>query len=201
MRSPTPGRSRKLPKMRSVAEEAPPRSTIHWLTRPRGIQWQPAIEAVRGSCPQAKAWRRQMVLGPAAEFVVETPAEAEIDVPVGWQTSPRLAKTKRTSVASNRAGASGAVALCDRNPVREFPKQADRDFSKSGTSDFAKSRTGVRLGFRERRSGSVRSCQLERPTTTLLYFNYLRKCHRHGVGQPRQAGPPFGNTTLLGQVL
>src|SRR6516164_7243472 len=60
-----------------------PRSTIHWLTRPRGIQWQPAIEAVRGSCPQAKAWRRQMVLGPAAEFAVETPAEAEIDVPVG----------------------------------------------------------------------------------------------------------------------
>src|SRR5262245_58954939 len=26
-----------------------PRSTIHWLTRPRGIQWQPAIEAMRGS--------------------------------------------------------------------------------------------------------------------------------------------------------
>jgi hypothetical protein len=50
----------------------------------RGIQWQPAIEAVRGSCPQ-KACRRQMVLGPGAEFVVETPAEAEIDVPVGWQ--------------------------------------------------------------------------------------------------------------------
>ena len=62
-----------------------PRSTIHWLTRPRGIQWQPAIEAVRGSCPQAKAWRRQMVLGPAAEFAVETPGESEIDVPAGWQ--------------------------------------------------------------------------------------------------------------------
>jgi len=27
-----------------------PRSTIHWLTRPRGSQWRPAIEAVRGSC-------------------------------------------------------------------------------------------------------------------------------------------------------
>jgi hypothetical protein len=33
--------------MRSVAEEAAARSTIHWLTRLRGIQWQPAIEAVR----------------------------------------------------------------------------------------------------------------------------------------------------------
>jgi hypothetical protein len=62
-----------------------PHSTIHWLTRPRGIQWQPMIEAVRRSCPQAQAWRRQMVLGPAAEFAVETPAEAEIDVPDGWQ--------------------------------------------------------------------------------------------------------------------
>jgi len=51
----------------------------------RVSQWQPAIEVVRGSCPQAKAWRRQMVLGPAAEFAVETPAEAEIDVPAGWQ--------------------------------------------------------------------------------------------------------------------
>jgi hypothetical protein len=61
------------------------RSTIHWLTRPRGIQWQPAIEAVRGNCPQAKARRRHMVLGPAAEFAVETPVEAEIDVPAGWQ--------------------------------------------------------------------------------------------------------------------
>jgi hypothetical protein len=60
---------------------------------------------------------------------------------------PRLAKTKHTSVASNRAGASGAVALCDRNPVREFPKQADRDFSKSGTSDFAKSRTECGSAF------------------------------------------------------
>ena len=35
--------------------------------------------------PRSKAWRRQMVLGPAAEFAVETPAEAEIDVPAGWQ--------------------------------------------------------------------------------------------------------------------
>jgi hypothetical protein len=42
------------------------------------------IEAVRGSCPHAQAWRRQMVLGPAAEFAVEAPADAEIDVPAGW---------------------------------------------------------------------------------------------------------------------
>jgi len=32
-------------------------------------------------------------------------------------------------------------------------------------------------------------------------FNYLGKYHRHQCGQPRQAGRPFENTTLLGQGL
>lgn len=64
---------------------AAPQSTVHWLTRPRGIQWQPAVEAMRARCPQAKVWRRQMVLGPASEFAVEVPGEAEIGVPSGWQ--------------------------------------------------------------------------------------------------------------------
>jgi hypothetical protein len=62
-----------------------PRSMIHWLTRPRGIQWQPPLAAVRSGCPLANIWRWQMVLGPAAEFAVEAPADVEIDVPVGWQ--------------------------------------------------------------------------------------------------------------------
>jgi hypothetical protein len=34
-----------------------------------------------------------MVLGPAAEFAVETPAEAEIDVPASWQCR-RLMRTR-----------------------------------------------------------------------------------------------------------
>ena len=61
------------------------RSTIYWLTRPRGIKWQPALAMVRGKCPQANVWRRQMVLGVASEFAVETPGDAEIEVPPGWQ--------------------------------------------------------------------------------------------------------------------
>jgi hypothetical protein len=61
-------------------------STIVWFTRPRGIQWQPPLEAVRAKFPQATFWRRQMVLGPALEFAVEVPgAGATIPVPPGWQ--------------------------------------------------------------------------------------------------------------------
>ncbi len=63
-----------------------PQSTVHWLTRPRGIQWQPALDAVRAHCPQANIWRRQMVLGPASEFAVEVPDETAIDIPSGWQS-------------------------------------------------------------------------------------------------------------------
>jgi len=61
-------------------------STVHWLTRPRGIQWQPALDAVRAHCPRANIWRRQMVLGPAPEFAVEVPDETAIDIPSGWQS-------------------------------------------------------------------------------------------------------------------
>jgi hypothetical protein len=60
-------------------------STNIWLTRPRGIQWRPPLDAIRARCPQANVWRRQMVLGPAAEFAVEAPADAAIEVPTGWQ--------------------------------------------------------------------------------------------------------------------
>jgi hypothetical protein len=60
-------------------------STIVWLTRPRGIQWKPALEPVRASVPSATVWRRQMVLGPALEFAVEVPGNAQIPVPAGWE--------------------------------------------------------------------------------------------------------------------
>lgn len=58
--------------------------TVYWLTRPRGIQWQPALEAVRARMPAAVIWRRQMVLGSAGEFAVEVPGDSAIDVPPGW---------------------------------------------------------------------------------------------------------------------
>ena len=60
-------------------------SAVHWLARPRGIQWQDALAPVRAKHPQANIWRRQMVLGPAWEFAVEAPADADIEVPAGWQ--------------------------------------------------------------------------------------------------------------------
>jgi hypothetical protein len=63
-----------------------PQSTVVWLTRPRGIQWQDALEPVRAAIPQATFWRRQMVLGPAPEFGVELPgSDAAMTVPAGWE--------------------------------------------------------------------------------------------------------------------
>src|SRR5439155_11851377 len=61
-----------------------PESTVVWLTRPRGIQWQPALETVRDAVPNATFWRRQMVLGPGREFAAEMPGSASIPVPAGW---------------------------------------------------------------------------------------------------------------------
>ena len=60
-------------------------SSVYWLTRPRGIDWRTALQPVRAHCPQAHVWRRQMVLGSAAEFAVEAPGDTEIAVPSGWQ--------------------------------------------------------------------------------------------------------------------
>jgi hypothetical protein len=37
----------------------------------------PAIDPLRAQYPQANIWRRQMVLGPAAEFGVEMPGNEE----------------------------------------------------------------------------------------------------------------------------
>ena len=62
-----------------------PRSTVYWLTRPRGIRWQVDIAPIRDKWPDAVIWRRQMVLGPAAEFAVEVPGDLEIEVLPGWQ--------------------------------------------------------------------------------------------------------------------
>ena len=62
-----------------------PQSTVYWLTRPRGIAWQAALDPLRAKYPKINIWRRQMVLGPAAEFAVEVPDGTVIEVPPGWQ--------------------------------------------------------------------------------------------------------------------
>ncbi len=69
-----------------AGETAPPaQSTAYWLTRPRGIAWRTALDPVHARFPQAVIWRRQMVLGAAAEFAVEMPGAEDLEVPSGWQ--------------------------------------------------------------------------------------------------------------------
>ncbi len=70
-------------------------STVFWLARPRGVQWQAALDPVRAKHPQVNIWRRQMALGPALEFAVEAPANVDIDVPAGW----RALRVNRVKVA------------------------------------------------------------------------------------------------------
>jgi hypothetical protein len=61
------------------------RSTVARLTRPRGIDWRSALDAIRASFANGTCWKRQMVLGPATEFAAEVPGEMRIAVPDGWQ--------------------------------------------------------------------------------------------------------------------
>jgi hypothetical protein len=62
----------------------PERSTAVWLTRPRGIQWQPVLDTLRQQLPQTTLWRRQMVLGPGKEFVLIVPPGINVAAPAGW---------------------------------------------------------------------------------------------------------------------
>lgn len=68
------------------AEDVHPRhSRVLWLTRPRGIDYRPVLEPFFRSLSAPLAWwRRQMVLGPGAEFAVITPPEQELTAPEGW---------------------------------------------------------------------------------------------------------------------
>ena len=59
----------------------PKRSTAVWLTRPRGIQWRPVLEALRQQLPQTTLWRRQIVLGPGTEFVLIVPRGVNVAAP------------------------------------------------------------------------------------------------------------------------
>jgi len=57
-----------------------------WLTRPRGIAFQPALEAITRSAGQpVSVWRRFMVLGPGWEFLVLGRDPLRLTVPPGWQ--------------------------------------------------------------------------------------------------------------------
>ena len=58
-----------------------------WLSRPRGIQFRPVLERITQSAnTPISVWRRFMVLGPGAEFIIFGPAPLALHIPAGWQT-------------------------------------------------------------------------------------------------------------------
>jgi len=63
----------------------PSDSVVVWLTRPRGIEWRPILEAIRDRTGNATLWRRQMVLGPAPEFAVVLRQGQDLPIPDAWR--------------------------------------------------------------------------------------------------------------------
>jgi hypothetical protein len=57
-----------------------------WLTRPRGIDYEPVLRGIAdGSSGFLSCWRRQMVLGPADEFAVIGTSSLTFAIPQGWR--------------------------------------------------------------------------------------------------------------------
>ena len=82
----------------------PERSTAVWLTRPRGIQWHPVLDALRQQLPEATLWRRQMVLGPGKEFALIVPAGRKVAAPSGWSAmSIDRVRVERPATSLSRA--------------------------------------------------------------------------------------------------
>lgn len=60
-----------------------------WLTRPRGVQFRPALEEIERSAEiSVSVWRRFMVLGPGPEFIVFGSGPLALQLPAGWQMHP-----------------------------------------------------------------------------------------------------------------
>lgn len=77
----------------------------YWLSRPRGIEFRPALEQIAqsGGAPLA-VWRRFMVLGPGTEFVILGRGLRALEVPDGW----RVNVVERSALASASPGAERA---------------------------------------------------------------------------------------------
>jgi hypothetical protein len=70
-----------------VAERA------QWLSRPRGIEFRPALESIsQTATAPVSVWRRFMVLGPGLEFVILGNASLELRIPDGW-AAQRVTRT------------------------------------------------------------------------------------------------------------
>ncbi len=64
----------------------PSDSVVAWLSRPRGVNWRDLIPMiVKSANSEVTVWRRQMVLGPSAEFAVIGPSDLTLEMPVGWK--------------------------------------------------------------------------------------------------------------------
>lgn len=64
----------------------PLRSAVAWLTRPRGVRYEPVLAELREQLGGPLiCWRRQMVLGPAPEFALVGPPTLDPIPPPGWQ--------------------------------------------------------------------------------------------------------------------
>jgi hypothetical protein len=60
----------------------------YWLSRPRGIEFRPALEQIAQSAGAPLAvWRRFMVLGPGTEFVILGRGLHALEVPDGWRVN------------------------------------------------------------------------------------------------------------------
>jgi hypothetical protein len=57
------------------------------MTRPRGIRYQPVLQGLIDEATGfLSCWRRQMVLGPADEFLVIGTPQLKLSIPEGWRT-------------------------------------------------------------------------------------------------------------------
>ena len=66
-----------------VAERA------QWLSRPRGIEFRPVLEAISDTAiGPVSVWRRFMVLGPGSEFVALGDGSLELRILEGWAAHP-----------------------------------------------------------------------------------------------------------------
>ncbi len=63
-----------------------PSSRVAWLSRPRGIRYEPVLAELRERLGgQLSCWRRQMVLSPAPEFALVGPLSLNPILPPGWE--------------------------------------------------------------------------------------------------------------------
>jgi hypothetical protein len=68
-----------------------------WMTRPRGIRYQPVLQGlIDDATGFLSCWRRQMVLGPADEFLVIGTPQLKLSIPEGW----RMRTVERTILSS-----------------------------------------------------------------------------------------------------